>query len=37
MQDFVQEENLANWMNGVDDFPAFSLLPNPNGGGAEAG
>jgi hypothetical protein len=42
MQDFNQEENLANWMDevdGMDDLPAFSLLPGPNGdfGGAEAG
>jgi hypothetical protein len=39
MQDFNQEENLANWMDGVDNFPAFSILPDPKGdfGGAEAG
>jgi hypothetical protein len=29
MQSFNQEENLAN---GMDNLPAFSLLPNPNGG-----
>jgi hypothetical protein len=39
MQDLNQKENLANWMGGEDDLPAFSMLPNPNGGfgGAEAG
>jgi hypothetical protein len=39
MQDFNQEENLANWMGGVDNFPAFSMLPDPieESGGAEAG
>jgi hypothetical protein len=36
MQDFNQEENLANWM---DDLPASSVLPDHNEdfGGAEVG
>jgi hypothetical protein len=39
MQDFNQEENLANWMGVEDDLPAFSMPLDPNGGfgGAEAG
>jgi hypothetical protein len=38
MQDFNPEENSANWMDGVDDLPAFSMPLDPNGGfgGAEA-
>jgi hypothetical protein len=39
MQDLNQKENLANWMDGMDDLSAFSMLPDPNGdfGGAKAG
>jgi hypothetical protein len=35
---FNQEENLANWVDGVDDLPTF-VLPDPNGdfGGAGVG
>jgi hypothetical protein len=39
MQDFNQKENLANWMDGKDDLPAFSMPLDPNEGlgGAEVG
>jgi hypothetical protein len=36
---FNQEEDLANWVDGMDDLPTFSMQPDPNGdfGGAGVG